>query len=281
MDINKTFEGIENKAKLTLTLDERDYIGADGLRYCYKCGTAKQCRITVPFLSPPERIVYCLCKCQKEKQDEEEKRLQEIMRKDEIERNRQTGIKDTKILQYTFEKDEDPNNETSVKLRNYCKNHEAAYNNNMGLLLYGECGTGKSFYAGCIANRLIDSGVKVLCTTIPKILNELFSVENKNAYINDITSYPFLIIDDLGTERSTDYAMEQLFTVIDERYKSNKPTIITTNLTPTQMQNADRIEMKRIYDRISEMCLPFKVTGNSKRAKASYDKFSKSREIFN
>lgn len=255
---------------------EGDYKGSDGLIYCGKCDTPKQCR---PNPATPNFTPFCMCKCQTEKLAAEERARKEQERRAEIEHNRRTGIKDTKILQYTFENDKYPDSEASRRLRKYCAEYRQAYENNIGLLLWGDCGVGKSFYAGCVANSLIDNGQRVLCTTFPKILNGLFSAEDKNEYINDIVNFPFLIIDDLGTERGTDYALEQLFTLIDERYKSNRPTIITTNQNPRDMAAVEGIEYKRIYSRVTEMCVPFFISGTAQRTAAAKTKAAKLLDI--
>lgn len=69
-------------------------------------------------------------------------------------------------------------------------------------------------------------------TNFPSILNRLTDVfaEDRAAFIASPDDYSLLVIDDLGVERSTEYAMEQMFTVIDSRYRSKKPLIVTTNL---------------------------------------------------
>ena len=59
------------------------------------------------------------------------------------------------------------------KARAYVENWKEAYKNNTGLLLFGDVGTGKSFFAGCIANALLDRDVPVLMTNFPTILNRL------------------------------------------------------------------------------------------------------------
>lgn len=51
--------------------------------------------------------------------------------------------------------------------------------------------------------------------------------------------YPLLIIDDFGMERDTSYGLEQLYNVIDSRYRSKKPLIVTTNLTLQELQNPE------------------------------------------
>ena len=48
---------------------------------------------------------------------------------------------------------------------------------------------------------------------------------------------PLLILDDFGMERGTEYGLEQVYSVIDSRYRSGKPLIATTNLTLEELQH--------------------------------------------
>ena len=73
------------------------------------------------------------------------------------------------------------------------------------------------------------------------------------------------IIDDLGVERSTEYAMEQMFFVIDSRYRSRRPMIITTNLKLSELKNPPDLVHARIYDRILERCAPILFDGKNFR----------------
>lgn len=82
-----------------------------------------------------------------------------------------------------------------------------------------------------------------------------------------------LIIDDLGAERSTDYALEKVYNIIDSRYLSGKPLILTTNMTLKDMQESEDIRYRRIYDRIFEMCFPVRFAGRSWREKAASKRF--------
>ena len=74
-----------------------------------------------------------------------------------------------------------------------------------------------------------------------------------------------LIIDDLGVERDTSYALETVYLVIDERYKSGQPFIITTNLSLEELCNPADLEHGRIYDRIMERCVPVAFSGKNYR----------------
>ena len=141
------------------------------------------------------------------------------------------------------------------------------YRSNTGLLLFGDVGTGKSFFAGCIANALLDRDVPVLMTNFPTILNRLTGMfsEDRADFIASFDEYDLLIIDDLGVERSTEYAMEQMFFVIDSRYRSRRPMIITTNLKLSELKNPPDLAHARIYDRILERCAPILFDGKNFR----------------
>ena len=78
----------------------------------------------------------------------------------------------------------------------------------------------------------------VLMTNFPIILNRLTGMfsEDRSEFIASFDEYDLLIIDDLGVERGTEYAMEQMFFVIDSRYRSRRPMIITTNLKLSELK---------------------------------------------
>ena len=66
-------------------------------------------------------------------------------------------------------------------------------------------------------------------------------------------------------ERGTEYALEQVYHVIDSRWRSGKPLIVTTNLSLEQIQNPKDTAHARIYDRILELCVPIRFEGGSMR----------------
>ena len=84
--------------------------------------------------------------------------------------------------------------------------------------------------------------------------------------------YPLLILDDFGMERQTEYALEQVFNVVDARYRSGKPLIITTNLSVAELKNPKSRDHARIYDRILEMCQPVNFGNNGRRAAIANEK---------
>ena len=91
-------------------------------------------------------------------------------------------------------------------------------------------------------------------TNFPTILSRLAGTfgEERTAFLDSLGDYDLLIIDDLGAERSTEYAMEQMFSIVDSRYRSGKPLIVTTNLKLDELKHPPDLAHARIYDRILE-----------------------------
>lgn len=82
-----------------------------------------------------------------------------------------------------------------------------------------------------------------------------------------------------GAERSTDYALEKVYGIIDNRYRAKKPLILTTNLTLRQMQEATDIRYTRIYDRIFEMCYPLEFSGVSWRKREAAQRYEETKKL--
>lgn len=143
--------------------------------------------------------------------------------------------------------------------------HPKTGEKNIGLVFYGKVGTGKSYTAACIANALMEMKVSVIMTSFVKILQDIQSREDEANYISVLNGCKLLIIDDLGAERNTDYALEKVYNVIDSRARADKPMILTTNLSFDEMMRNPDIRYRRIYDRIFETCIPVEMPGNSFR----------------
>ena len=103
--------------------------------------------------------------------------------------------------------------------------------------------------------------------------NNKYNPDEEERIMAGLNAAKLLIIDDLGAERSTDYALEKVYNIIDSRYLSGKPLILTTNMTLKDMQESEDIRYRRIYDRIFEMCFPVRFAGRSWREKAASKRF--------
>ena len=265
MDVTPMIDALEELAAASIKAEEGDYIGEDGLIYCHKCNTRKQTEVNI--LGTIRRPM-CMCKCEAAKKAAEEEERQRIKFEQKVKELRRMGFPEADMQNWTFANDDLANEKITKAAQKYVENFSELRKTGKGLLLYGNTGTGKTFTACEIANALIDKGYPVLVTNFARILNTLQSTFEKQEYIDGFNSFQLLVIDDLGIERDTAYAKEQVFNIIDSRYRSGLPMIITTNLTMEKIKNPDDIENRRIYDRILERCFPIEVGGGSRRRKA-------------
>ena len=253
-----------------------DEILRDGEICCQRCGGIRQRRL---ILFGTEQIVECLCPCEVEARDREEAQAKRRARMAEIRQLKADGLRDASLAQCTFENDLGYQPE-SAKLRAYAEKFPEMMQSGAGLLLWGNVGTGKTFLAACVANALLDQGVPVLMTGTAKLLNAVAGVwpSERNTFLESLNAYSLLILDDLGMERSSEFSMEQLFSVVDGRYRTGKPLIVTTNLTLQELKNPPNLAHRRIYDRLLEMCTPIKINGQNIRQLRAQENMRQMRE---
>ena len=202
-------------------MEEGDYVADDGLIHCGKCHGKKQTRLPASaFTNGREVVVHCICKCQAEaieRRKEEEERKKAMER---IERLKSASLIDDKLRNArlsTFQKDAD-NQKVYALAERYVEKFDEMYRDRQGLLLWGNVGTGKSYTAACIANELLELNIPVVMTSFVKILQNIQgNPEEEKVFMNRLNDARLLIIDDLGTERNTDYALEKVYNIIDSQ----------------------------------------------------------------
>lgn len=276
MDLSPTIDALEAMAAASIKMEEGDYIGEDGLIYCHKCHTKKQTEVEI--LGRIRRPM-CMCKCQAAKRAAEEEEYQRRKFEEEVKDLRRMGFPEADMQNWTFANDDLTNERITKAAQRYVDNFSELRKQGKGLLLHGSTGTGKTYTACEIANALIDRGYPVLVTNFARILNTLQSTYEKQEYIDGFGAFQLLVIDDLGAERDTAFAKEQVFNVIDSLYRSKTPVIITTNLSMEKIKNPEDIENRRIYDRILERCFPIEVDGVSRRRKAVRDDYESMKNL--
>ena len=257
--ITTYIQGIEFKYN-----DEKDY-EKDGHIYCKTCHKQVDGK-PLDLLGKP-LIIRKNCQCDeqriaKAKEQEHRNKVLEIKRRCFIEQSQEN---------YTFENaDESTDQELLKKVKRYVEKFESMRERNIGLFIYGSIGTGKTYISCSIANFVIKKHLydcKVM--NFSQILNDLqkggFTLD-RNEYINSLTSKTLLVLDDFGIERNTEYALEQIYNIINARYQKKKPTIITTNIDYKEiMKEQNDLMTARIYSRMKEMCVPLKIVGEDRR----------------
>lgn len=276
MSLENTVEDLIQNSYTNIPRNEGDYIGENGLIYCGKCNTPKQVEIEC---FGKTRRPMCLCKCATEKRDAEEREEKRRKFEERVKDLRRTGFPKGDMQNWTFANDDMANEKITKAMKNYVTHFAELKKQGKGLLLYGTVGTGKTFAACEVANALIDKGYPVLVTNFARIINQIQGTFEKQEYIDSLNNFALIVVDDLGIERDSPFAKEQVYNIIDSRYRAGLPMIITTNLTIDKIKSPEDIENKRIYDRILEKCFPIEVTGGSRRRKAIRESYDDMKEL--
>lgn len=283
MSMQSAFMGIlaaAENARAREGVHENDFVGEDGLLYCGNCRTRRQMPLDIPC-GIGRRIVPVMCKCEIERREAEEAQKKAYEEQERIKRLRKVGITSDMYAGKTFAVDDGSDPKTGGIVRRYVEKRAEMQEKNIGLLFHGGTGGGKTFWASCIANALIDSGTSAMITTIPALITAMQAdFEADKAHILDqIANVRFLVLDDIGFERKTQYAAEKMFEIIDARYRSGRPLIVTTNLSLEEIKNPESMEYQRVFDRIIEMCTPLHVSADGRRRMIARDKSEDARRI--
>ncbi|HET9196884.1 MAG TPA: ATP-binding protein [Solirubrobacterales bacterium] len=160
--------------------------------------------------------------------------------------------------------------------RDYVENLDANIAAGRGVWFMGGTGTGKTTLGMLIAKEALAANKTVGVYFTPKLLTRIRQTyqeaESEDAYgqfFRRVTSVDLLYIDDLGSERHTDWVVEQLYAVINERYENQRPMLVTSNaegdVDQGQRQLEDQIG-RRTVSRLIEICeTPLPLFGSDQR----------------
>ena len=217
----------------------------------------------------PER---CNCKQAKEywKEQDELERIKlltklEIERKKNMERLYTLSGMSSRLRNYNFENYKvcNENKTAYFKAKKYVADLLAGKKSN-SLFITGNIGTGKTHLAASIANKLIENDKIVLMgrlTTLLDMIKETFkdNTKSENELIELYSNVDMIIIDDLGTERISSWALEKLYTIIENRNENRLPIIITTRFNKQGLierfsQSQDEQLVDAIISKLYQMC---------------------------
>lgn len=210
---------------------------------------------------------------------------EEKARKEETARNRKERIKETRMpLEYqskafsTFIQETDSQKEAFNLAKRFVNGWEKARAGGYGLLFLGGCGTGKTHLACAIMLELLERYV-IFYPRYYKA-SEIFSAvrstyqngasTNEEETLKFFSSIQLLVIDEVGIQKGSEAEKRILFSILDNRVTSNKPTILLSNLGPKALAE---LLGDRLYDRIRSKCVPCLFAGKSMRKPATADVF--------
>ena len=255
---------------------------------CSKCGDPLY--IEKEFLGQVRKLPV-ICKCKKEELEKDNERIRQQELSNRLKTLKKNSLMDERFNGCTFDNwtIEDSNKKLYNLGIRYCEKWDSIKKENIGLILHGVPGTGKTFLSFCIANYLIDRYVPVIAISSIGILSRIketynsYGIEGEAEIIRTIQNADLLVLDDLGAENDTDWTKSMIYEIIDFRYRNEKPMIVTTNLSMDALKKKLTSDdgVSRTYDRIIEMCQPVEVKGESKRVKKASDKTQLLKSILN
>lgn len=148
-----------------------------------------------------------------------------------------------------------------------------------GALFYGATGTGKTLLAAIVAQEKMKRGISTVFASVPDLLMDIrdsFSTGRTAEILRSVQRAPCLVLDDLGAERMSEWAGEQVFAILNYRSNHELQTIITSNYGLTALaermtstakgkDSGDDVRSQRILSRICGMCYIVEVSGGDFR----------------
>jgi DNA replication protein DnaC len=129
-----------------------------------------------------------------------------------------------------------------------------------GLWFAGDVGTGKTSLAMLVSKAALDANRTVAIYSVPRLLAEIkgtFDSDSDDSYerlFRRLCSVDLLHLDDLGAEKSTDWVLEQLYSIVNERWQDGRSIVVTSNQTEEELQQQIG---ERTVSRLIEICEGF------------------------
>jgi DNA replication protein DnaC len=144
------------------------------------------------------------------------------------------------------------------RVRSYCETLDENLDAGRGLWFLGSAGTGKTTLAMLISRTTLEASRSVAIYSLPKLLSRIRRTYDADAgeqsyseLFERLATVDLLHLDDLGAEKQTDWVLEQLYSLINERYERQRAVIATSNVEPDDLEDQLGI---RVVSRLVEMC---------------------------
>jgi DNA replication protein DnaC len=143
-------------------------------------------------------------------------------------------------------------------VREYVERLDENLREGRGLWLMGDVGTGKTSLAMLVSKATLELGRSVAIYSLPRLLSRIRRTYDAEAgeqsyleFFERLTAVDLLHVDDLGAEKRSDWVLEQLYALVDERYESQRSIVVTTNLDQASLE--EQIGARTV-SRLVEVC---------------------------
>ncbi len=155
--------------------------------------------------------------------------------------------------------------------RRYAETIDRQLDAGRGLWFMGPVGTGKTTLAMLVSKAALRAGRSVAIYSLPRLLNEIrdtHRAERSHVDLLDrLTAVDLLHIDDVGAERTTDWVLEELYSIVNARYEDERSILLTTNILDREALCEQITE--RTVSRLTEMCDELPLLGHDRRMERS------------
>ncbi len=236
------------------------------VRICEKCG--HEIHAVRVVLGGVEKVVFPRCVCETEAEERWCREREEEERRRRIERLFPTWALGKRFQECTFESFIlRPGTEKALKAaREFAAGFPPA--DGLGLLFIGVQGNGKSHLAAAIVHEVTAKGYTAVFASVPELLSRFRATYDDEAQETEaqlmfgLRHAALMVLDDIGVGKLTEWKLEKLYEIVDGRYRDRRPTVITTNLSPAELEEQVGA---RAYDRLLEMCRMVPNRGTSYR----------------
>jgi DNA replication protein DnaC len=188
-----------------------------------------------------------------------------------VQRSRTTGVSSVIPRRYRgVSFDRAPVTELSPNVvrpvRDFVRNIDERIERGPGLWIFGDVGTGKTSLAMIASKEAIKRGYSVAIYSVPKLLAEIRGTYDTGSYsrlFEQLVTIDLLHLDDLGAEKQTEWVLEQLYSLVNERYEQERAMVVTSNVTEAG-ELEDQIG-KRTISRLMEMTIQVPLFGEDLR----------------
>ncbi len=156
-----------------------------------------------------------------------------------------------------------------AEVRAFIADLDARLAEGRGLWLFGDTGTGKTTLGMLVSKAALEAGKTVAIYSLPKLLARIRQTydaepggDSYTTFFERLTSVDLLHIDDLGAEKRSDWVLEQLYALVNERYENQRSMLITTNLEHAELE--EQIG-PRTVSRLTQICDEVPVFGDDRR----------------